>query len=431
MATFILASILIVLATLAALVWPLLFTRNTFSYARHAQNIHYAKERLAELEEQLKNASISATDYEALKLEIETTLAQDIDLANQDKSDSTPLPRRPNKMAISILCLFVPLGAAAFYTYVGTPEALDQRALSASNNSEQTGTPTAEEVRKMITDLEQRLVDNPNDLQGWSVLSRTYLALGQYPKAANALKRVLDLGGESDQTYASLADASALAKNGDMTGAPTTYADKALVLNPGNRQALWLRGLAATQVGDKVTARRHWTLLLEILANEPEQQAQLRQIMRDAMGPDADIDLTSRKPAEQTDIIADDNPNKDAISPSIRVTVSLAAEVADKVNKQDYVFVFASAIDGPPAPLAVKRLTVADLPTTVSLSDQDAMMPQLKMSLFKEVNVMARVSKSGQPIAQAGDWESDRVKSTTSEPAPVTVTISRLLSDNQ
>ena len=95
MVTFILAAILIVLATLALLVWPLLFTRNTFSYARHAQNIHYAKERLAELEEQLKNAAISATDYEALKLEIESTLAEDIDLANSESSENTVLPRRP------------------------------------------------------------------------------------------------------------------------------------------------------------------------------------------------------------------------------------------------------------------------------------------------------------------------------------------------
>jgi cytochrome c-type biogenesis protein CcmH len=59
-------------------------------------------------------------------------------------------------------------------------------------------------------------------------------------------------------------------------------------------------------------------------------------------------------------------------------------------------------VSGPPAPLAVKRVTVADLPITVELSDADAMMPQLKLSSFPEVQLMARISRAGQPTA--GEW---------------------------
>ena len=68
----------------------------------------------------------------------------------------------------------------------------------------------------------------------------------------------------------------------------------------------------------------------------------------------------------------------------------------------DSVFIFARAVSGPPAPLAAKRLTVADLPVTVELGDADAMMPQLKLSNFPEVQLMARISRAGQPTA--GEW---------------------------
>ncbi len=412
MITFVLAAILIILATLALLIWPLLFTRNTFSYARHAQNIHYAKERLLELELQLKNASISATDYEALKLEIETTLAEDIDLANADSAETAPLPRRPNKLAISALCVFLPLGAAAVYTYVGTPEALNGSQVAASPIQHGGDQTSPQEINQMVSNLEQRLTESPNDLQGWALLSRTYLALGRYGKASNSLRQVLQLGGESAEIYASLADAIALAANGDMRGEPTDLAAKALALNPNNRQALWLSGLAAVQIDDKSSANRHWSALLAILGDQPAEKARLQEIMSEALGADYVAAATSNTSSVSKTVTDSNLANENTTgieqnnSNGVPITISLAPEIADSVNPQDLVFIFARAVNGPPPPLAVKRLRVADLPVSISLSDQDAMVPQFKMSLFPDITVSARVSKSGQPVAQSGDFQS-------------------------
>jgi len=124
---FIIIAALITLLALGLLIWPLKRTRNTISYERHAQNIHYAKERMAELDSQLKNAAISATDYEALKLEIESTLAQDIDMANQDQQTQQEQPRRSNKFAISLLGIFLPVSALGVYLLVGTPDAINTK----------------------------------------------------------------------------------------------------------------------------------------------------------------------------------------------------------------------------------------------------------------------------------------------------------------
>ena len=427
MITFVLAAILIILATLALLVWPLLFTRNTFSYARHAQNIHYAKERLAELEDQLKNASITATDYEALKLEIETTLADDIDLAKAENSESSTLPRRPNKAAISALCILIPLGAAAVYTYVGTPQALDVVQASESQASQSHGgdQPNAEEINKMVASLEQRLTENPNDLQGWALLSRTNLAMGQYAKAAFGLKKVIELGGGSADIYASLADAMALAAEGNMQGEPTQYADKALELNPDNRQALWLRGLASVQSGNTELAKSNWGKLLVILEDQPEQQAELKQIMTEALGADSiPTALASNQSTEsavvnlsqvtapnqaQNNNQASQSNTTSSVPNGLTVSIDIAPEVKSNANPQDLVFIFARAVNGPPPPVAVRRIRVQELPITISLSDADAMVPQFKMSLFPDITVSARLSKSGQPVAQSGDYESNTI----------------------
>src|SRR5690606_39535661 len=82
--------------------------------------------------------------------------------------------------------------------------------------------------------------------------------------------------------------------------------------------------------------------------------------------------------------------------------VALDPSLVDDVKPDDALFIFARAVSGPPMPLAVKRLTVAQLPTTVSLSDADAMTPQLRLSNFENVRLFARISRSGDALK--GEW---------------------------
>lgn len=404
MTSFIVIALLITCLVLGLLFVPLLRTRNTLSYERHAQNIHYAKERLQELEDQLKNASISATDYEALKLEIETTLAHDIDLADQASHAETTLPRRSNKFAISMLGVFIPLAAVGFYLISGTPEML-----SPARTTER---PSAEQINQLIQDIEQKLAQNPDDLTGWTLLSRTYLSLGRFREARDGYIKVLELGGESAPTYASLADASALLANGEITSEAAEYIQKALALDPNSQQALWLAGLGAMQQGNKEQASSYWQRLLNLLDDLPEQQQELRQIMAESLGEN-NTNQTAGSDA--------------AIAVALKVEVNLSEELTKQANPDDIVFVFAKAKQGPPAPLAVKRLTVADLPATLVLNDNDAMVSQLKLSAFEDVVISARVSKSGQPVAQAGDLQSNQVDTKNTSPENITLVISQIV----
>ena len=210
----------------------------------------------------------------------------------------------------------------------------------------------------MVVNLEQRLEENPEDIQGWALLSRTYLALGQYGKARNGLLEVLELGGESADIYASLADATALAAGGDMRGEALRYADRALALNPRNRQALWLRGLAAVQLGDNSLAEKHWGTLLTMLDDQPEQKEELQSIMADALG----TPLESATVASVTSTKTGLSETSTAGENGVYLLIDIAPSVKANSSPQDVVYVFARAENGPPPPLAVRRLRVADLP---------------------------------------------------------------------
>ncbi|GHA02331.1 c-type cytochrome biogenesis protein CcmI [Arenicella chitinivorans] len=403
MTAFILTAIGITLAALLLAFMPLLRPRRSISYQRQAQNIHFARERIAELEEQLKNASISATDYEALKLEIETTLANDIDIDNASQEDDLPSQTGSNRGLIALLSVSIPLAAFAVYMLIGTPDATQQTA--------QFERPEQAEIDALIEGIEQRLQESPDDLEGWTLISRTYLSLGRYREAHDAYLRVLALGGEQASTYAALADATALMSNGEITPEAARYVERALELDADNQQALWLAGVASLQQGNQSQARVYWQKLLQRLDGMPEQQQELRDIMAQSLGTQESV---------TADVVTDNGP-------ALTLRVSLDASLADSVSPNDLVFVIARAQNGPPAPLAVKRLRVSDLPLELTLSDADAMLEQLKLSKFANVVVRARISKSGQPIASSGDLQSGEQAVQTTHAERIDLTISELV----
>ena len=419
MTSFIIIALLITVTVLGLLLWPLRKNRHSVSYARQAQNIHYAKERINELDEQLKNASISATDYEALKLEIESTLADDIDIAAENDSELPVNSPKSNTVLIILLCVLIPITASGVYYFAGTPESFT---LAKQTKAQ----PTQQQVAELLGSIEDHLRSNPNDTEGWTTLSRSYLSLGRYQEAKQGFKKLLELQGESAWLLTSIADASGLAANGVMSGEPMAYVNRALELDPQYPQALWMAGLGEMQQGNTDKALSLWNTLVPLLKETPQQQQELRDLIAEAKKRQNSLGLQQtdleQKSSEQVDL--NETPAQEQSTGGIKVTVSLDPSIVEKVSPSDTVFVFAKATQGPPAPLAVKRLTVADLPAAITLNDNDAMLAQFKLSLFENVSISARVAKSGNPIAQPGDFESTRVdvKNDTQENVSVVIT---------
>jgi cytochrome c-type biogenesis protein CcmH len=435
MLSFILIAVLITLLTLVLLVRPLLKTRNSFSYERQAQNIHFAKERLQELEQQLSNASISESDYEALKLEIESTLALDIDLAEEVQEPSEPAIDKRNGLLIGLLCVVVPLASLALYKITGTPAGLSvQPAQPNTVATEVSNTPQEADIESMLSALEAKLQENPSDIQGLTMLARSYYALGRYRDAIEANTKLLKIGGDNPDVFAALADSSALLANGLLAGQPSIYVEKALALQEDHPQALWLAGLSAAQTSNGDLARQYWNKLLPLLAEAPAQQQELQAIIDQSFDfSDPAAGTAKANTAAETTPADNDNNDSDratpsnAAGPSLNLRISIDDALVSQVNASDVVFVFARAKQGPPAPLAVKRIRVGDLPANITLSDSDSMMDQFKLSRFDTVLVSARVAKAGNPIAQPGDFQSVLFETQTSNAKLIDLTISELV----
>ena len=420
MTIFILISIAMMAIALLIITLPLRNKNNGHNKVntRKQQNILFAQSRLKELNQQLNSNTISSSEFNELKNEIEKNLALDLNLVSPENNKNEPgitngddEINNSNGILLSLLCTLIPFIGLIFYLLTGTPSAINQQSDHVNNQFSVDSQTDGKNINQMVSALEKRLKENPSDIEGWIILARTYTALGQYQNSINASLSLHAAGGESANSNTQLADASALLAQGNLAGQPTSYIKRALELDPLHPQALWLAGLSYAQQGQSLQAIEQWNILLPLLIDTPEQQEELRAIIQQTES-ESQQNYTPIADSKQNVKSKQQSPNTNG---GISVSVSIKPELISMIKRTDTVFIFAKAKNGPPAPLAVKRAQVQDLPITVVLSDEDAMIDQLKLSLFKDVIVSARISRSGNPISQPGDFESMAIETSVTK----------------
>jgi cytochrome c-type biogenesis protein CcmH len=347
---------------------------------RQQQNIDIARDKKTTLDLQLKQGELNQEEYDNTMLDLETALA--LDLENIESSDL----RRPGNWAVWLIAVAVPVLSFGLYFQLGEYGVIKNPTLAqvpaARQAHDQLSDLSVEEIEELI---KQRLRKNPEDAEGWFVLGKTYMAQQKFDKAITAYQRTFDLVGNEPGVMFSLADALAMQKEGVMLGEPEQLVKRGLEISPQDPTGLWLAGLAAEQRQDYKSAHASWTRLLPLIQDDPASKAEIRELIQELEQRDPQLTV--------------------AVSGGrvLNLSISLSDNIRQLAAPGDSVFVYAKAMDGPPMPLAVKRLSVRDLPAQVSLSDDDAMLPNMNLSAFARVIVGARVSKSGNPVAQPGD----------------------------
>lgn len=239
----------------------------------------------------------------------------------------------------------------------------------------------------MTQRLERAAAAQPDSAEGLYFLGRAYMAQDRSADAAKVFERAVALAGRQPELLGQWAQAQYFANNKQWSPQLQALTDEALKLDPKEVTSLGLLGIAAFEGQRYQDAIDYWNRLLAQLPEHDNSRAALQ----------GGIDRAAEKLKEGGGVVA---PTvKSAV---MKVRVDLAADVKARALPTDSVFIFARAVSGPPAPLAAKRVTVADLPVTVELGDADAMVPQLKLSNFAEVQLVARISRAGQPTA--GEW---------------------------
>lgn len=305
------------------------------------------------------------------------------------------------KLAFMLTGLVIAL-AAAGYLWTGSPGTPAQPFASRTDTAptQQAGANgggpevSREQIVAMTEKLSARLLDTPDDVEGWRMLGRAQMALEQSDLAVKAYQRVVQLQPQDAGALADYADALAVRNGRDLKGEPTQLIEQALRLDPAHMKSLILAGTAAYNRGDFAQAVVYWDRAGQIGPTDNPMAQQARAAAAEARE-------ASKLPAAAVTSA----PPTPAGPAAVSGTVSLAPALQGRVSPSDTVFIVARPADGSRMPLAIVRKEVRDLPYRFTLDDSQAMSPASKVSGAGKVIVVARISKSGQASPQPGDLE--------------------------
>ena len=230
---------------------------------RREANILVYKDQQRELDADFQNGLIGQEQFDQEKAELERRLLEDVSAT----STNGQAKRQTNNFAYGVAA-FIPIGAVVLYLVIGNPKAITAPAslqTMPAANANPAGTMSDEQIAANTQKLADRLKNNPNDVQGWTMLARSYMMQERFSDAAAAYEKLTALSANDADAWADYGEALALANGQSLAGKPTEAVNRALKIDPKNQKALALAGSAAFQQKDYKKALEHWERLLKLL----------------------------------------------------------------------------------------------------------------------------------------------------------------------
>lgn len=388
---------LMLLVALCLILIPLLLTQELEFKGDDQDNIELAKKKLKEIDDDYAAGLIQQEAFEQAKREIELGLYRDL-----DGKKSTKVTAKNGRWLAIPLLFAVPLVSLSLYTVLGDLRVFDQdtmRALIAPESPETGHANKSDQIKAMVDKLAARMEKEPNDVDGWLMLSRSYKVLERYQDAANAMRKAYALAADKPDVLLQLADALAMANGGTLKGEPTALVEKALKIEPKNQMGLWLMGMAYAENDQFQQAVDSWQTLLKDYPPEQNGYEEVVKLINEAnarLGKPS-IQAAAAKPE------ATPTPTAPVAGRKVKVQVTLDDGFKDKIKPEDTLFIYAQAASGPKAPLAIVKHQAKDLPIEVTLDDSQAMMPTMTISKIDHIKITARVSAAGGATPQSGE----------------------------
>ncbi len=395
--TFWIITILLLIVSLAFVLYPLLKSRrNQVTVSREEINKAIYHGKVEDLQADLDKGLLDQDEYEHALADLQQTLLQDAQGA-QGAEEKQDIKTGNNVFITVAMTIFLPVVVIVLYQQVSTGEfvndVVEQQALASMPQS----------LENSIAMLEEKLKDKPDNVEGWKMLGQSYFVMQRYSSAKDAYIKALNLVNQSDPELLVLtAEASAFSNNELFADYEKSLLRKALSINPRNERALWYSGYAAYASADYPGAVQYWQSLLQLVpAERPEVKESLVRFLDDAR------EKAGLTPQNSAITVAENNEQEQARA--IQVSVQLNEKVNQLANSGDTLFVYARPAQGPKMPLSLARMTVSNLPVKITLSKDMAMIPNMTIESFDKVEVLARISKSGQATTQKGDLISQGV----------------------
>ena len=269
---------------------------------------------------------------------------------------------------------------------------------------------SAPDLKRVATQLQERLARQPDDVEGWKLLGRSATVLGDFPLARSAFGEAYTrTQGRDAEAVVGYAESLVLIDSREIDGHASELFEQALELAPDNPRALWYGGITAYRRGELALAQQRWVEL-----QNHELPAELRQVLAERL---AELEQSQGSPVAKS--------NAPVTGTAIEISIAIEPSLVTRVPPNSTLFVIARRGSGGP-PLAVQRHQAGPWPRSVRLSDADAMLPGISLASGGPLTLIARISTTGQPIAASGDLFGE-VRYDFASAHPASITIDRIV----
>ncbi|HEY9080379.1 c-type cytochrome biogenesis protein CcmI [Magnetovibrio sp.] len=245
------------------------------------------KDQLAEVDRDLERGVLSEDQALAARTEIERRMlavAQEQDSALEIAETAKP---KSSMALIAAIMVAVPLGAVAFYLYLGQPELRDQPLAQRQVMQQQAqaqgqgeGGDTRARAMELLAQLEQRLKDNPKDIEGWLILAQVYEAMNRHTDAANAYENVVNLTERHPEALTAWAEAQIMAEQTVVIPEVAKLLKEIKQKDPTEPRSYFYLALERQQHDDLRGALDEYVQLLEHSPSDAEWVEQIQDRMK-------------------------------------------------------------------------------------------------------------------------------------------------------
>ena len=278
-------------AAIFAVLWPLARPVRKAD----SPDVAFYRAKLDEIARDAELATISPQDAEAAKTEAARQLLAASEKGPVGESIARS-PLRPRLVALAAL-IFIPTLGLGLYAAIGHPDWPDEP-LEARLNAPAESL----DINAAIAKVEAHLAQHPDDGLGYEVLVPAYLHLGRIEDAVHAAQMALEKLGENPQRLTAYGETLVFANHGIVTEEARKLFACAVAGAPLPK-ALFYLGLAASQDGDKASARDYWQkLLAQSPPNAPwrsDLEARLASLANQTAMPDQAAAIADLPPAER------------------------------------------------------------------------------------------------------------------------------------
>ena len=373
--------LLILILSGAFLVYPFVSKKNLGSDLQSQSeqaNIDIFRDQQHQYQQQFERREISQQQYTAMVAEAEQLLLSNT--AAVTTENEAKFGTGQGLWMLPLLLIIIPL--ATIWIYLSLGASLDEQIAEKLRVQGQTANTSQEMVwdSELIAMVNARVKQRPDNIYYWTILAQEAVARADMSAAANYFSQSLRLDPRESYLLGQYAQALFFADNNRFTQRVMAALDNAFAVDSSNQTVLGLKGIQAFENKDYNLAITFWQGAAQQLDPASGDWQALQngiQKARNLLGDTAEVQI--------------------AIALSIDNNIQFTAD--------QLVFIAVIEADGPPMPIAARKLVASQLPTEILLSDSDALVNGRSLSSVGKIRVVARLSTSGTATPQLGDWQ--------------------------